>query len=204
MATGVIDFVSLRQMENHLKPHHVKVKMEVLFTINIKPLHLLEHKALCANKCTFSYNSNNVFSDVENSGSIFISTKNSEFTRLIEINGSSFKNSKAQKGGSIYYSLESSSSTQTNDSINLLKIYGSTFSSGDGLLGSALYLKSSENSRLFDIHQCPFDSNSVMNTKENSLCGGGIYIQSCFKLTKCIFNGNKANEGAAVYYISDE
>lgn len=50
--------------------------------------------ALCVNKCTFSYNSNNVFSDVENGGSIFISTKYSEFPRLIEINGSSFKNSK--------------------------------------------------------------------------------------------------------------
>lgn len=163
--------------------------------------------ALCVNKFTFSYNSNNVFSDVENSGSIFILIKNSEFPRLIEINGSSFKNSKAQNGGSIYYSLELLSLTQTNDSINLLKIYDSTFSSGDGLLGCALYLKSSENSRLFDIYQCPFDSNSEMNTKENSLCGGGIYIQSihsCFKLTKCIFKGNKANDGAAVYYISDE
>lgn len=73
--------------------------------------------------------------------------------------------------------------------------------------GSAIYISSTESSRLFNVEECRF--NGCMQgwsttVDRDTTFGGAIYIEAnsfIIKITKCFFKSNKCGNGAAICYI---
>lgn len=114
-------------------------------------------------------------------------------------------NTNDKLGGAIFISTRKI--IISSDTTSPIKIYHSDFCHCKCSNGGAIYLESSETSRLFDVKNCFFSSNSYGKYNEKDISkGGSIFINSglaSYQISDCLFEYNSCGEGAAIYFISN-
>lgn len=100
-------------------------------------------------------------------------------------------------GGAIYITIE----TPVSSLENPIEIFNCTFDGCENSHGGAIYLRSVETTRKYDIRDCEFTSNKA--TKENPKGNGAaLYLNALnVNIENCTFIGNEASQdGGSIYY----
>lgn len=112
---------------------------------------------------------------------------------------SSCRPESATKGGAIFINIESSMSQESNEAI---EIFNCQFNICEEDAGGAVYIRSSDPSRKFDIRDCVFDHNKAISSGKAPGSGGSIYVNATLvNIERCVFSSNTAKNGASVYIL---
>lgn len=113
---------------------------------------------------------------------------------------SSCRPDSAHKGGAVYIQTDNSMTQESNEAV---EIFNCQFNGCEEDSGGALYIESSDSSRLFDIRGCTFDHNKAISSGSAPGSGGSIYVNAALiNIENCIFSWNTAKNGASVYVMS--